>query len=192
MMCKFAMCISPAIPINQCTFGMTECTTIKGYYTPYSARMSPENTHNLNGILYGGFNTKRCTSVHGFCFFERFPIGCIGLIYFTTPELKYSLEIILDQPKNYQVWYHRQKLIEWLGDPGSELKVTSRVLEEDAKNYHAWQHRQWVIKVRGGGAGGADVCEVVGGEGLQRGVKLRGEGLHIKNYEECEVMGRDG
>ncbi len=35
------------------------------HYTPYSARMSPENTHKL----YGGFNTTRYTLVHGFCFF---------------------------------------------------------------------------------------------------------------------------
>ncbi len=35
--------------------------------------MSPETT------LYGGFNTRRYTLVHGFCFFKLFPIGCIGL-----------------------------------------------------------------------------------------------------------------
>ncbi len=34
-------------------------------YTLYSARMSPENTHTL----YRGFNTRRYTVVHGFCFF---------------------------------------------------------------------------------------------------------------------------
>ncbi len=34
-------------------------------------------------MLYGGFNTRRCTlvhvHVHGLCFFKLFPIGCIGL-----------------------------------------------------------------------------------------------------------------
>lgn len=44
--------------------------------------------------------------------------------------------------------YHRQKLVEWCGDPSQELVVTAQILAEDAKNYHAWQHRQWVIKVR--------------------------------------------
>ena len=44
--------------------------------------------------------------------------------------------------------YHRQKLVEWCGDPSQELVLTARVLAEDAKNYHAWQHRQWVIQVR--------------------------------------------
>lgn len=61
-------------------------------------------------------------------------------------ELKFTSEIIEDQPKNYQVWYHRQKVVEWSQDPSEELQFTARVLQEDAKNYHAWQHRQWVIK----------------------------------------------
>ncbi len=30
--------------------------------------MSPENTHKLMGFLYGGFNTRRHTLEHGFCF----------------------------------------------------------------------------------------------------------------------------
>ena len=54
--------------------------------------------------------------------------------------------------------YHRQKVVEWMGDPSKELELTARTLEEDGKNYHAWQHRQWVIQVweereREGGAG---------------------------------------
>ena len=43
--------------------------------------------------------------------------------------------------------YHRQKVVEWMGDPSKELELTARTLEEDGKNYHAWQHRQWVIQV---------------------------------------------
>ncbi len=42
--------------------------------------MSLGNTHKLiHGILYGGFNTRRYTSVHDFYFFKLFPVGCIGL-----------------------------------------------------------------------------------------------------------------
>ncbi len=41
--------------------------------------MSLENTHKLMG-LYGGFNARRYTIVHAFCFFKLYPIGCIGLI----------------------------------------------------------------------------------------------------------------
>ncbi len=40
--------------------------------------MSPEYTHKLI-IIYGGFNTRRYTLVHGFCFLKLLPIGCIGL-----------------------------------------------------------------------------------------------------------------
>ncbi len=32
--------------------------------------MSTENTYKLMGGLYGGFNTRCYTSVHGFCFFK--------------------------------------------------------------------------------------------------------------------------
>lgn len=48
--------------------------------------------------------------------------------------------------KNYQVWLHRQVLVQWLQDPSKELRLTEIVLSQDAKNYHAWQHRQWVLK----------------------------------------------
>lgn len=41
--------------------------------------------------------------------------------------------------------YHRQKIVEWLGDPSQERILTGNVLEDDGKNYHAWQHRQWAI-----------------------------------------------
>ncbi len=52
-------------------------------YTPYSTRMSPENTHTLMGfymevLILGVIYTL----VHGFCFFKLFPIGCIGLTRF--------------------------------------------------------------------------------------------------------------
>ncbi len=55
------------------------------HYTPYSARRSPENTHKLIGFYKEGFNTRRYTLVHGFCFFKLFSIGCVGLT--TTTEV---------------------------------------------------------------------------------------------------------
>lgn len=61
-------------------------------------------------------------------------------------ELKYSEEVIVDNPKNYQVWHHRRVIVEWMNDPSKELRLTEEVLSMDAKNYHAWQHRQWAIK----------------------------------------------
>ncbi|KAM6230473.1 LOW QUALITY PROTEIN: protein farnesyltransferase/geranylgeranyltransferase type-1 subunit alpha-like [Porphyrio hochstetteri] len=61
-------------------------------------------------------------------------------------ELTYIKTIIEDQPKNYQVWYHRQMLVGWLQDPSQELEFTADMLNQDAKSYHVWQHRQWVIQ----------------------------------------------
>ncbi len=64
--------------------------------TPYSAHMSPENTHNLMGFYMEVLILRRYTLVHGFCCFKLFPIGCMGLIFtgrlvlhermFTLPE----------------------------------------------------------------------------------------------------------
>ena len=54
--------------------------------------------------------------------------------------------MIEEHPKNYQVWQHRQALIQWLNDPGTELRFTEVILAGDQKNYHAWQHRQWVLQ----------------------------------------------
>lgn len=61
-------------------------------------------------------------------------------------ELKHITHVIKDQPKNYQVWYHRGVIVGWLGDPSKELEFTAEILRKDAKNYHAWQHRQSVIR----------------------------------------------
>ncbi|XP_043915364.1 protein farnesyltransferase/geranylgeranyltransferase type-1 subunit alpha isoform X2 [Protopterus annectens] len=63
-----------------------------------------------------------------------------------TEELAYITAIIKDQPKNYQVWHHRQMVVEWLKDASEELDFIADILSQDAKNYHAWQHRQWVIR----------------------------------------------
>ena len=46
-----------------------------------------------------------------------------------------------DNPKNYQVWYHRRAIVEESGDFSRELEFCSKVLDVDAKNYHAWSHR---------------------------------------------------
>lgn len=61
-------------------------------------------------------------------------------------EIAYCEEIIVDNPKNYQVWHHRRVIVEWLNDGTYELDLTEAILGMDAKNYHAWQHRQWAIK----------------------------------------------
>ena len=46
-----------------------------------------------------------------------------------------------DNPKNYQIWYHRRAVVEMLGDGSREMEFTSKVFDVDCKNYHAWAHR---------------------------------------------------
>lgn len=60
-------------------------------------------------------------------------------------ELDFMDSFSKDNPKNYQIWFHRRAIIELLGDPSRELQFCSEVFEVDSKNYHAWAHRYAVI-----------------------------------------------
>jgi len=66
-------------------------------------------------------------------------------------ELAYSSDIAHQNPKNYQIWYHRRSLCERLGAGQAlpELEFIAEALRGDAKNYHAWSHRLWVLKTYG-------------------------------------------
>ncbi|KAK7203732.1 hypothetical protein BZA70DRAFT_281938 [Myxozyma melibiosi] len=48
--------------------------------------------------------------------------------------------------KNYQIWNHREVIIEKLGDPSRELPFIESMLELDSKNYHVWSYRQWLVR----------------------------------------------
>lgn len=73
-------------------------------------------------------------------------------------ELSWVNEVALDNQKNYQIWHHRQLLIEHLytriaADPAaiqqlaaSELAFMARMFEEDSKNYHVWSYRQYLVR----------------------------------------------
>jgi protein farnesyltransferase/geranylgeranyltransferase type-1 subunit alpha len=50
-------------------------------------------------------------------------------------------EFASENPKNYQLWYHRRAIIEMSQDPSREFDFTDEVFDTDAKNYHAWAHR---------------------------------------------------
>lgn len=92
----------------------------------------------LPGISAGSFsNTWMRTSRKNLNLFLR----CLGLCYG-----QFVIDHPREHPKNYQIWYHRQWIVQQLGDSSSELDFTAEILVEDAKNYHAWTHRQWAIK----------------------------------------------
>ena len=48
--------------------------------------------------------------------------------------------------KNYQIWHHRQTIIDTLGSPDGEAEFINTMLEQDTKNYHVWSYRQWLVK----------------------------------------------
>lgn len=61
-------------------------------------------------------------------------------------ELNYIDDFADENPKNYQIWFHRRAIAEKVGKPLREIEFCNKVLVVDAKNYHAWAHRQWVLK----------------------------------------------
>jgi hypothetical protein len=56
-------------------------------------------------------------------------------------ELNFMDSFSEDNPKNYQIWYHRRAVVELIGNADSEKTFCDRVFSVDAKNYHAWAHR---------------------------------------------------
>ncbi|KAG2178052.1 hypothetical protein INT43_003305 [Umbelopsis isabellina] len=61
-------------------------------------------------------------------------------------ELNFIDELAEDKAKNYQIWHHRQVVVEKLGDGSREIPFINQIIEEGSKNYHAWSYRQWVIQ----------------------------------------------
>ena len=61
-------------------------------------------------------------------------------------ELQWLNETALQHQKNYQIWQHRQTIVDRLGDAGGEIEFLARMFESDAKNYHVWSYRQWLVR----------------------------------------------
>jgi protein farnesyltransferase/geranylgeranyltransferase type-1 subunit alpha len=76
-------------------------------------------------------------------------------------ELSWMNEVALQNQKNYQIWHHRQILIDQLypsisSDPAaiqaladSELAFMTQMFDEDSKNYHVWSYRQYLVRKLG-------------------------------------------
>jgi len=74
-----------------------------------------------------------------------------------TEELAWLNEIALENQKNYQIWHHRQLLLDHLypslktDEEKSELvrsesAFMDEMFAEDSKNYHVWSYRQYFVR----------------------------------------------
>lgn len=73
-------------------------------------------------------------------------------------ELDWVSGVALDNEKNYQIWHHRQLLIDniWpdiANDPGkvrdlahAEVGFMTQMFDADSKNYHVWSYRQYLVR----------------------------------------------
>lgn len=66
-------------------------------------------------------------------------------------ELEWLNEVALSHQKNYQIWHHRNLLVDKIGELGhvdkeAEQGFVEKMFELDAKNYHVWSYRQWLVK----------------------------------------------
>lgn len=76
-------------------------------------------------------------------------------------ELEWLNDVSLEHLKNYQIWHHRQQLLDHLYPTlqsdenavaalaASELDFLADILEKDTKNYHVWSYRQYLVRKLG-------------------------------------------
>lgn len=74
-------------------------------------------------------------------------------------EIAWLNEVSLANLKNYQIWHHRQLIMDYYYPQmdsadakklaRSEAEFVSRILEEDTKNYHVWSYRQYLVELMG-------------------------------------------
>lgn len=61
-------------------------------------------------------------------------------------EIEWLNPMALKHEKNYQIWQHRQVIIDRLASHQGESDFILRMLQNDGKNYHVWSYRQWLVK----------------------------------------------
>lgn len=61
-------------------------------------------------------------------------------------EIEWLNPTALQHLKNYQIWNHRQTIVDKLNSPDGEIQFIDAMLERDTKNYHVWSYRQWLVK----------------------------------------------
>ena len=61
-------------------------------------------------------------------------------------EIQWLNPIALRHLKNYQIWHHRQTIIDALDSSEGEQEFLGEMFAQDSKNYHVWSYRQWLVQ----------------------------------------------
>jgi protein farnesyltransferase/geranylgeranyltransferase type-1 subunit alpha len=61
-------------------------------------------------------------------------------------EIEWLNPVSLKHLKNYQIWQHRQVVVDTIDSPEGEVDFINEMFEKDAKNYHVWSYRQWLVQ----------------------------------------------
>jgi protein farnesyltransferase/geranylgeranyltransferase type-1 subunit alpha len=61
-------------------------------------------------------------------------------------EIEWLNPTALRHQKNYQIWHHRQTIVDKIGSPEGEQDFVAQMFALDQKNYHVWSYRQWLVK----------------------------------------------
>lgn len=61
-------------------------------------------------------------------------------------EVEWMNETALAHQKNYQIWHHRQLVVDKLDSANGETDFIAQMFELDSKNYHVWSYRQWLVR----------------------------------------------
>lgn len=60
-------------------------------------------------------------------------------------ELEFTEQCLVDDPKNYHSWAHRQAVVERWGLFEEEMLFTKQMIEDDVRNNSAWNQRFFII-----------------------------------------------
>ncbi|KAK6065702.1 farnesyltransferase alpha subunit ram2 [Seiridium cupressi] len=129
-----------------------------------------ESTSYLRAVMAAKEYSKRCLKLtehiismnpaHYTVWLYRFSI----IQHLNIPlldELSWLNEVALEHQKNYQIWHHRQLLLDHyyptIKDTPDEVKRFAKnerdfmmeMFAEDAKNYHVWSYRQYAVRKLG-------------------------------------------
>ena len=61
-------------------------------------------------------------------------------------EVAWLNEMARAHLKNYQIWHHRQTVVDRRGSCEGEMDSLREILSLDDKNYHVWSYRQWLVR----------------------------------------------